>query len=63
MNRASPADLRKALQAAKTYADAGILFVPLPTFSKEEHDQAVELAAWRLERIEAELAGSQGGDV
>lgn len=59
MNRASPVDLRKALDAAKAYADAGILFVPLPTFSKEEHDQAIQLAAWRLEQLEAELTDQQ----
>lgn len=63
MNRASPVDLRKALQAAKAYADAGILFVPVPVNGGAEIAETVALAEQRLNRIEAELAGSHGGDV
>lgn len=36
MNRASPVDIRKAMDAANTYKQAGILFVPMPVFSEEE---------------------------
>ena len=60
MNRASPSDLRKALQAAKAYTDAGILFVPVPVFSDDEIRQAVQLAAWRIGLLEKELAAKEG---
>ncbi|WP_404472945.1 DUF1382 family protein [Vreelandella venusta] len=36
MNRASPVEMRKALEAAEVYRSAGILFVPMPVFRKGE---------------------------
>lgn len=38
MNRASPVDLRKAIEAAQAFIKAGILFVPMPVL--DEKDQA-----------------------
>lgn len=48
MNRASPVDLRKALEAAHAYAKAGILFVPMPVFTEEEQRTRVQEASDRL---------------
>ncbi len=50
MNRASPADLRKAIAVANAYVKTGILFVPMPVFSKEEQAARVEEAANILDR-------------
>ncbi|MFI8479682.1 DUF1382 family protein [Pseudomonas sp. NPDC078700] len=46
MNRASPADLRKAMEAANHLLKAGIAFVPMPVSTPEE------LAALQLQMIE-----------
>lgn len=61
MNRASPADLRKAIAVANAYVKTGILFVPMPVFSKEEQAARVEEAANILDRavIDAMKAGTQ----
>ena len=50
MNRASPVDLRKALEAAKTLADGGILFVAVPVLS--DYQALVELSLERLRAME-----------
>lgn len=60
MNRASPVDLRKALEAAKAYADAGILFVPVPVSGGQQLAETVALATHRLEEMEAALRGNGG---
>lgn len=36
MNRASPVDLRKSLEAAHMLASIGIRFVPIPVATEEE---------------------------
>ncbi|MDP3440979.1 MAG: DUF1382 family protein [Azonexus sp.] len=60
MNRAHPVDLRKAIAVANVYVKTGILFVPMPVFSKEEQAARVEEAADILDRvaIEAEKGGA-----
>ena len=47
MNRANPADLRKAIEMANVYVKAGVMFVPIPVLN--EADRAAKM-------LEAELA-------
>lgn len=51
MNRASPVDLRKAIEAAHTYVKAGLLFVPMPVLNEQDHAGLVAQADSRLETI------------
>lgn len=37
MNRASPVELRKAIEAAQAFVKAGILFVPIPVMDEQDH--------------------------
>ena len=55
MNRANPADLRRAAEVAHTYVKAGILFVPMPALDQADHDALVAQSAERLEKL-AQLA-------
>ncbi|RWU21293.1 hypothetical protein DM813_19085 [Pseudomonas alkylphenolica] len=58
MNRASPVEMRKAMEVANTLAKAGLLFVCVPVMSESDHDDLVHLAKQRLgelvEKAEAE---------
>lgn len=38
MNRASPVELRKAIEAAQAFVKAGILFVPIPVMDEQDHE-------------------------
>lgn len=60
MNRASPAQLRKAIDAANAMLKAGILFVPMPVADAEEHARRVDDADARLEEM-AQAAEAEGG--
>ena len=51
MNRASPADLRKALEVAHAYAKAGLLFVPMPVLNETDHHKLVADAAERIDQL------------
>ena len=51
MNRANPADLRRAADLAHTYIKDGILFVPMPALDQADHDALVAQSAERLERM------------
>ena len=51
MNRASPVDLRKAMEAANTLTKAGILFVCVPVMSESDHSDLVHLARQRLGKL------------
>lgn len=54
MNRASPVDLRKCLEAANGLAQIGIRFVPIPVSTdKEFNAQSAELSR-RLEAMAVE---------
>lgn len=48
MNRASPVQLRKALESAKAMAMAGIMFVPMPVADEDEKIRRVNEAYDRL---------------
>lgn len=62
MNRAHPADLRKAAEAATAMLKAGILFVPMPVADAEEHARRVAEAEARLEQMaQAAEAAEKGG--
>ena len=52
MNRATPVELRKAMEAAHTLANAGILFVPMPVTSDDDREALVTEFHARLERME-----------
>ncbi|WP_440216278.1 DUF1382 family protein [Chromobacterium piscinae] len=54
MNRAHPADLRKALTVANELAGIGVLFVPLVVASKEEFTQRLGELGQKLEQIAQE---------
>ena len=49
MNRANPAGLRKALDAANTLAKAGIMFICMPVLNEADGHQLVAQAAQRFE--------------
>ena len=51
MNRASPADMRKALAVVDVLRKAGILFVPMPVMSAEDHSSLIEQVDSRLEQL------------
>ncbi len=51
MNRATPEQIRKALDAARALADAGIRFVPVPVLSDGDHDHLVGRVIQRLEKL------------
>ena len=51
MNRASPADLRKALEAANTLARAGIMLICMPVLSETDVIQLVAQAARRFDQL------------
>lgn len=48
MNRASPVQLRKALESAKAMVMAGIMFVPMPVADEDEKIRRVNEANDRL---------------
>jgi hypothetical protein len=48
MNRASPTDLRKAMEVAQTYTKAGLWFVPVPVLNNEDYNQLVRQSDARL---------------
>ena len=37
MNRASPVELRKAIEAAQAFVKAGVLFVPIPVMDEQDY--------------------------
>lgn len=55
MNRASPIDTRRALEAASAYAKAGIPFVPVPVLNAKQKSETGVLATQRLEQLEKEF--------
>lgn len=61
MNRASPVEMRQALEAAQAYKAAGILFVAIPVFSEEEKRARVEEAYVRMGQATNEAEYSNHG--
>lgn len=51
MNQASPADLRKELEAAQALTKAGILFVPMPVLNEIDHAELQAEVVKRLGQI------------
>lgn len=51
IQRASPADLRKALEIANTLAKAGLLFIPMPVLSAEDASGLQRQAFERLDKL------------
>lgn len=54
MNRASPSDLRKSLEAAHALVKAGIMFVPMPVLNQKDHDELANQMHDRLDTMTAE---------
>ena len=59
MNRASPVDLRLALEMAHSLAKAGVDFVTIPVLSNEDKAILVRDAYMRLDQIEKERSNAQ----
>ena len=59
MNRASPVDLRLALEMAHGLAKAGVDFVTIPVLSNEDKAILVRDAYMRLDQIEKEGINAQ----
>ena len=59
MNRASPVDLRHALEMAHGLAKAGVDFVTIPVLSNEDKAILVRDAYMRLDQTEKERSNAQ----
>lgn len=49
--RATPVNMRKALEVTRLYAESGVLFVPMPVLSDSDHAELIAQAGERLERM------------
>lgn len=54
MNRANPADLRKAKYLVEEFVRAGIDFVPIPVIDQDDKNELAMDLQRRLEQIEKE---------
>ena len=45
MNKASPIEMRKCLQAVELLKEIGIAFVPVPYETKEEREELIDFSA------------------
>ena len=61
MNRASPVELRKCLEAAHQLAQAGIRFVPIPVRTEEEFNALAREFSRKLEAMAREAEKNEGG--
>lgn len=52
MNRASPTDLRKSMEASHAMMQAGIRFIPMPVFNDKDLYRLVKQVDARLETME-----------
>lgn len=52
IQRANPADLRDAITVAQTLIKEGILFLPVPIFTKEQAEAAAKLADQHFKSVE-----------
>ena len=59
LERASPAQLRKALELANLFVKMGVNFVPVPVASDEEQDELVSQAMAKLQVMEQKAEGSE----
>lgn len=51
-DRASPVDLREAMEAASTFVSAGLDFVPVPVYNAADKDMLIALLKKRLNELE-----------
>jgi hypothetical protein len=51
--------MRRALEAARTYAEHGILFVPMPVFNEADQADLVRQVDERLEKMAQDVEGAQ----
>lgn len=54
IEKASPVEMRKALEIVDQYRKAGIMFVPIPVLSKDEEATYGLIAVQQLQRIAEE---------
>ena len=54
MNKATPVQLRKCLESATAMVKSGILFVPMPVLSDEDHANLINQMLERFEKMEAD---------
>lgn len=52
INRASPVELRKALEAAQAMVKAGILFIPIPVMTNKQIAVAAVIGEQHFNEIE-----------
>lgn len=52
MNRASPVEMRKALEMVETFKQYGILFVAVPVLNADDHIALVSDVSNRLIKLE-----------
>lgn len=52
MNRASPVEMRKALEIVDAFKRAGVLFVPMPVLDEADRLQMVGQMQGRIDAIE-----------
>lgn len=51
MNRASPSDLRKAMESANVFLKAGVMFVAMPVLNEADLQQLREESLRRLDAL------------
>lgn len=51
MQKASPVDMRKALEVVEVYLKAGLLFVAMPVLDAADHESLKLQSQHRLEQI------------
>ena len=54
MNKASPIEIRKAVECANAFLRAGILFVPIPVMNLDEQVKFGAIAIEQMAKIEDE---------
>ncbi len=52
MNRATPVQMRKALEAVDQLRKAGVLFVPIPVINEDDRYALVDQMLARLQELE-----------
>lgn len=63
LERASPIQLRKALELANVFVKLGVNFVPVPVSSDEEQRALVEQALAKLARMEQDAEDTSADEV
>ena len=60
MNRATPTDIRKGLEMAKTLAEAGMRFIPMPVFDDDDQEKLVLHMQNRIEKVLQDCQDAEG---